>query len=92
MSVSTQPETTVRALTPATIDICVVDDDPAVLQMLQDTLSSFGYRNLGTSDPQEALDFVRSGKGRIVLCDLKMPSMDGLTFLERALREDPGFM
>lgn len=72
------------------IDICVVDDDPAVLQLLQDTLSSFGYRSFGTSDPQEALDFVGSGKGRIVLCDLKMPSMDGLTFLERALHQDPG--
>jgi DNA-binding NtrC family response regulator len=90
MSASTQPDAIVRDLTPGSIDICVVDDDPAVLQMLQETLSRFGYRSFGTSDPREALEFVSTGKGRIVLCDLKMPCMDGLEFLERALHQDPG--
>ena len=58
--------------------------------MLRETLTSFGYRCFGTSDPQEALGHVAAGKGRIVLCDLKMPSMDGLSFLEQALQRDPG--
>lgn len=90
MSVSTQPTEAVRDSTRTIIDICVVDDDAAVLQMLEETLSRLGYRSFGTSDPQQALEFVSTGKGRIVLCDLRMPSMDGLTFLERALHEDPG--
>lgn len=90
MSVSTQPTEAVRDSTRTVIDICVVDDDAAVLQMLEETLSRLGYRSFGTSDPQQALEFVSTGKGRIVLCDLRMPSMDGLTFLERALHEDPG--
>lgn len=90
MSVSTQPAEAVRDSTRTIIDICVVDDDAAVLQMLEETLSRLGYRSFGTSDPQQALEFVSTGKGRIVLCDLRMPSMDGLTFLERALHEDPG--
>ena len=90
VSVITQPEATVRDSSPGIIDICVVDDDAGVLQMLEETLARFGYRSFGTSDPQQALEFVSSGKGRIVLCDLRMPAMDGLTFLERALHEDPG--
>jgi DNA-binding NtrC family response regulator len=90
MSVSTQPEAAVQDSARAIIDICVVDDDSAVLQMLEETLSRFGYRSFGTSDPQQALEFVSTGKGRIVLCDLRMPSMDGLTFLQRALQADPG--
>ncbi len=89
MSVTAQPETA-RDLSRAIVDICVVDDDPGILEMLRETLSSFGYRSFATSDPQEALEYVNNGKGRIVLCDLKMPGMDGMAFLERALYLDPG--
>jgi len=89
MSISAQPETA-RVPSLATVDICVVDDDPSILEMLQETLSSFGYRSFGTSDPQEALEYVCNGKTRIVLCDLKMPGMDGMAFLDRALYLDPG--
>ncbi len=61
-----------------------------MLEMLSEMLASFGYRCLPTSDPEEALKYVGTGKCRIVLSDLKMPGMSGLKFLERALREDPG--
>lgn len=72
------------------VDICIVDDDAAMVEMLRETLSSSGYRCFGTCKPEEALQYVSDGKGRIVLCDLKMPNMDGLTFLEQALYRDPG--
>jgi DNA-binding NtrC family response regulator len=74
----------------AIVDLCILDDEPSMLEMLRETLTSFGYRSLGTSDPQEALDYVGKGKGRVILCDMKMPKMDGLEFLERALHLDPG--
>jgi len=90
MNVTTQPEITEQSLSRDLIDICVVDDDPSMLEMLSEMLASSGYRCLPTSDPEEALKYVGSGKCRIVLSDLKMPGMSGLTFLERALREDPG--
>jgi DNA-binding NtrC family response regulator len=92
MSVNTESELQLqpRGAASAIIDVCVVDDDAAMVEMLSETISSFGYRPLGTNDPQEALDYVSAGKGRIVLCDLMMPSMDGLAFLEQALQRDPG--
>ena len=90
MNVATQSEITEQSLSRDLIDICVVDDDPSMLEMLSEMLASFGYRCLATSDPEEALKYVGTGKCRIVLSDLKMPGMSGLKFLERALREDPG--
>lgn len=74
----------------ATTNVCVVDDDSAMLEMLRETLTSFGYRCFATSDAEEALKHVSNGNCRIVLCDLKMPSMDGLEFLKQALYRDPG--
>ena len=90
MNVATQSEITEQSLSRDLIDICVVDDDPSMLEMLSEMLASFGYRCLPTSDPEEALKYVGTGKCRVVLSDLKMPGMSGLKFLERALREDPG--
>src|SRR4029077_7269802 len=90
MSISKQPDTTGVHSTQAILDICIVDADPAIVEMLRETLSNFGYRSFGTSDPHEALEYVRNGNCRIVLCDLKMPSMEGPAFLEQALQQDPG--
>ncbi len=80
------------AASPATqgFMICILDDDPAMSEMMQATLQQLGYDAVGTSDPQEVLDHVRAGRCRVVISDLKMPGMDGQTFLEQALEIDPG--
>lgn len=90
MNAITKPPTAASECAQGTIDICVLDDDASMIEMLCETLTGFGYRSFGTTDPEEALQYVRNGKGRIVLSDLKMPSMDGLAFLEQALHLDPG--
>jgi DNA-binding NtrC family response regulator len=90
MSINAPPDPDALHSTQAIVDICIVDDDPATVEMLRETLSNFGYRSFGTSDPHEALEYVRNGNCRIVLCDLKMPSMEGPAFLEQALQQDPG--
>ena len=73
-----------------TLPICVVDDEPSTVEMLQNSVQQMGYPAVGFTDPREALEQVRLGRCRIVLCDLKMPAMDGLAFLEQALQYDPG--
>ncbi len=90
MSSDTSPEVAVQDSCQPIVDICVVDDDVATVEMLCETLTSFGYRCFGTTDPYEGLRYVGKGKGRIVLCDLKMLTMDGLAFLKEALHQDPG--
>jgi len=73
-----------------TLAVCIVDDEPSMVEMLQTAVEQMGYRAAGTTDPEEALEKVRAGRCRVVLSDLKMPIMDGLTLLERALQYDPG--
>ena len=90
MSLPSSPEIAVQDSPQPVVDICVVDDDVSTVEIVCETLTSFGYRCFGTADPHEALRYVGKGKGRIVLCDLKMPTMDGLAFLKEALHQDPG--
>ncbi|NDQ56663.1 MAG: sigma-54-dependent Fis family transcriptional regulator [Acidipila sp.] len=69
--------------------VCVLDDDPGNLQTVVETLAHLGFAVSGTGDPNEALDAVRARRCTVVLSDVKMPEMDGLTFLLRAQAIDP---
>jgi CheY-like chemotaxis protein len=69
---------------------CILDDDHSQLDLLSAVMNEMGYEAVTTSDPEEALGLVRSGKCRLVLADVNMPGMGGYEFLDRALRSDPG--
>lgn len=72
------------------LPICIVDDEPDHVELTTSRLEKAGFPASGTSNPQEALQRIRQGACRAVLVDYKMPSMDGMTFLDKALRCDPG--
>lgn len=78
-------ETTKSSLTP-----CILDDDPAQLEMLSALIADLGYESITTSSAQEALQLVQYGRCRLVLADVHMPGMDGYEFLGEALKSDPG--
>jgi len=73
-----------------TLSICILDDEPTMVATLEKTVERFGYSSWGTSDPYAALDLIRKQRCRVALCDVKMPGMTGLAFLEKALKLDPG--
>ena len=68
--------------------VLVVDDDPDILDAVCDILEGEGYRIARARHGAEALARISEQRPSIILLDLMMPVMDGLTFA-RALRERP---
>jgi DNA-binding NtrC family response regulator len=72
------------------LPLCVLDDDPDQVEVISERLDKAGFPTVGTTNPLEALQKVRAGGCRVVVCDLKMPSIDGFEFLQKTLQHDPG--
>lgn len=70
------------------IDVLLVEDDPAVLEMYRLKLSLDGYRVSVATDGETGLARARELRPDIVFLDIRLPGKDGLEVLQ-ALREDP---
>jgi CheY-like chemotaxis protein len=68
--------------------VLVVDDDPAIRELLEDVLVEEGYHVVLARDGEEALDVLRREHGFLVLLDLMMPRLDGRGVI-RALESQP---
>jgi len=69
--------------------LLVADDDPAVRQSLERTLTREGYGVVLAPDGQAALDRLRQGGIDLLLSDLKMPGLTGLELLKQAREAAP---
>src|SRR6202521_1617114 len=77
--------------------ILLVDDDPATLELLEETLRSAGYETQSVRSGARALEVLSSKLVSAVLLDLLMPGMDGFEVLrhirqEATLKELPIFV
>lgn len=68
--------------------VLIVDDNPAIRDMVAWALELDGYESAEAAEGQEALDWMHNAarEGRypsVILLDLAMPGMNGKTFLER---------
>lgn len=70
--------------------ILAVDDSASMRQMVRFTLESAGFKVVQAADGVEALDFARANEVDLVLTDVNMPRMDGIT-LVRELRALAGY-
>jgi len=67
--------------------VLVVDDSPVVRSFHMNILKTSGYAAEGASDGVEALEKSLSRFYDLILCDINMPNMDGITFI-RKYREE----
>lgn len=66
--------------------VLIVDDAYSFRQLVAFTLQRAGFEVLQGANGQEGLDRLASGKVDLVISDLNMPVMDGITFV-RKLRQ-----
>ncbi len=64
--------------------ILIIDDEKAIRKTLTEILSYEGYKIDEASDGEEGLKKFGEKAYDIVLCDIKMPKLDGIEFLEKA--------
>jgi two-component system, NtrC family, nitrogen regulation response regulator NtrX len=70
-------------------NILIIDDEKAIRKTLGEILSYEGYKLEEAADGEEALKKFREKPYDVVLCDIKMPKMDGIEFLEKAREANP---
>ena len=70
-------------------NILIIDDEKAIRKTLSEILSYEGYKMDEAGDGEEGLKLFSSRTYDVVLCDIKMPKMDGIEFLEKAKLINP---
>jgi DNA-binding NarL/FixJ family response regulator len=68
--------------------ILIVDDEPLNVDYLEQELESLGFATVTAADGSEALERVAANPPDLVLLDVMMPRMDGISVL-RVLKDDP---
>ncbi|MEW6730512.1 MAG: chemotaxis response regulator protein-glutamate methylesterase [Acidobacteriota bacterium] len=70
--------------------VIIVDDSAVVRQVLTELLSHTGEFTVeAAANPIIAIDKMKKARPDVIVLDLEMPQMDGLTFLRKIMSEDP---
>jgi len=73
-----------------TLHVLVVDDSAVVREVMTAVLSQEpGFSVAVAADPIIAMNKMKQRRPDVIILDLEMPRMDGLTFLQKIVREDP---
>ena len=76
-----------RVQPPAPKNILVVDDDPAQSTLLSKFLGKNGFQVFTAPHPMEAFKMLEVVPFQLIITDLMMPHVDGITFVKQ-LQED----
>ena len=69
--------------------ILLIDDEKAIRYALREILEHEGHKVDEAEDGAAGLDKVKKGRFDLVLCDIKMPRMDGIEVLQKVQAHDP---
>ena len=65
------------------MNILVVEDNPSHLKLAHLVLSAAGYKVNGVTAAEQAIDSIKQEKPQVILLDLELPGIDGLTLVRR---------
>jgi CheY-like chemotaxis protein len=68
--------------------ILIVDDERPYVDLLGELLEKYGLEAHTAYDAGDALFRLRARKPDLILLDLKMPQMDGISFIDKLREED----
>ncbi len=68
--------------------VLIIDDDSRTREAYQALLETKGFSAVGASNGAEAILWLESNTIAMILLDLKMPVMDGRSFLEHRARQE----
>jgi len=71
------------------LDILLVDDDPDLLALLEDRLGESCHRIQTASDGETGAKMLERQPYDLVICDVRLPRVDGLTLLRRIRKDAP---
>ncbi|MEO5372063.1 MAG: sigma-54 dependent transcriptional regulator [Magnetococcus sp. DMHC-1] len=66
------------------LNILIVDDEPAIRQVLVSTLKKAEYAVVSAKDGSEALRLLENGDVDVAICDINMPGIDGIEMVREA--------
>ena len=66
-------------------NILIIDDEKSIRNVLKEILTNEGFSVEEATDGEEGLKKFTSGSYDVVLCDIKMPKVDGIEFLQKVI-------
>lgn len=72
--------------------LLIVDDEYELMAALVESLTALGYEAVGLTSGEEALKALQRENFDLLLADLMMPGMDGISLLQAALEPDPSLV
>jgi DNA-binding NtrC family response regulator len=69
--------------------ILIVDDEPKIRALLEKFLTKKGYQVVTAASGQEAIEKVKTDNPALVLMDIRMPGVDGLTAMKKIKEVSP---
>jgi DNA-binding NtrC family response regulator len=71
------------------LSVLILDDDIQQAKLLAEAITRMGHQPHTSQAPEEALERLKQQGFHLVITDLRMPGMDGLTFLRQVKEFDP---